>query len=205
MNHAAVAFCRAVADRWAGRVAPVRVAGVIGPRGDGYVAGTGDAPAAQDDPAPQIAALAEAGADRIAASTLSTPAEATGIARAAGIPVTLSVTLEADGRLPSGMTLPEAIAAVDAATGGYPDYDMIDCAHPVHFAHLFDGQPAWAARIGGLKANASTASHAELDACTTLDDGDLIARTAALRLLGGCCGTDHRHVAAIARACRAPA
>ncbi|HSF63184.1 MAG TPA: homocysteine S-methyltransferase family protein [Paracoccaceae bacterium] len=218
VNHAAVAFCRAVADRWAGRVAPVLVAGVIGPRGDGYVSGTGDAHAAQDYHAPQIAALAEAGADRIAAYTLSTPAEATGIARAAraaGIPVTLSFTLETDGCLPCGTALGNAIAAVDAATGGYPDFYMINCAHPTHFAHVFDDAPGWAARIGGLKANASRLSHAELDACTTLDDGDpddLAARTAALRrmlpalrLLGGCCGTDHRHVAAIARACHAPA
>ena len=116
---------------------------------------------------------------RIAAHTLSTADEAIGIARAAraaGIPATLSFTRETDGRLPSGTALPEAIAAVDAATGGYPDFYMINCAHPVHFAHLPDSAPAWAARIGGRKANASTASHA------TPDDGDpddLTARTAA--------------------------
>lgn len=214
VNRDAVAFCRAVADRWADRVAPVLVAGVVGPRGDGYVAGADSAQSAQDYHAPQIAALAAGGADRIAAYTLSTPDEGIGIARAAraaGIPVTISFTLETDGRLPGGASLADAIAAVDAATGGYPDFFMINCAHPTHFAHLFDGAPAWAARIGGLKANASTLSHAELDACTELDDGDphdLAARSAALRrmlpglaLLGGCCGTDHRHVEAIARAC----
>ena len=122
----------------------------------------------------------------------------------------VSFTLETDGRLPSGMSLGAAIEAVDVATGGGPQHFMINCAHPTHFADVFEGAPAWVLRIGGLRANASTLSHVELDEMVVLDDGDpadLAARYVALRsslpalhVLGGCCGTDHRHVAAIAQA-----
>jgi homocysteine S-methyltransferase len=94
-------------------------------------------------------------------------------------------------------------------TGGAPAYYMINCAHPAHFADALRG--GWVARIRGLRANASTMSHAELDEATTLDDGDpadlgrryadLRRLLPALTVLGGCCGTDHRHVAAIAGAC----
>ena len=83
----------------------------------------------------------------------------------------------------------------------------MNCAHPSHFeACLADGG-AWTARIRGVRANASTQSHAELDAATQLDSGDpsdlgdryvrLRASLPALNVLGGCCGTDHRHLWAI--------
>ncbi len=84
---------------------------------------------------------------------------------------------------------------------------MINCAHPTHFAEAISADRPWPERIRGLRANASTMSHAELDGATELDDGDpadLGARYAALRerlpmlnVLGGCCGTDHRHVTEI--------
>jgi homocysteine S-methyltransferase len=84
---------------------------------------------------------------------------------------------------------------------------MVNCAHPTHFDGVLDGP--WCERIGALRANASTMSHAELDEAEKLDEGapdDLAARYAALRgrlpqlrVLGGCCGTDQRHVAAISR------
>lgn len=214
INRSAVAFCREVAERWRGRVAPVAVAGVIGPRGDGYRAGGASVEEAQSYHAPQIAAFAEAGADIAAAYTLGTVEEAVGIVRAArqaGLAVAISFTVETDGRLASGTGLGQAIEAVDAATDGHAAYFMVNCAHPLHFAHVFAGRPQWADRIRGLKANASTLSHAELDESAVLDEGDpgdLARRIAALRavlpslaLLGGCCGTDHRHVGAIAAAC----
>jgi homocysteine S-methyltransferase len=214
INRTAVAFCQGLRTAWQGRVSPIVIAGIIGPRGDGYVAGTATAEEAEDYHATQIATLAEAGADLVAAYTLSTIAEATGIARAAaarGIAAAISFTVETDGRLASGPTLGEAIEAVDEATGSSPAYYMINCAHPSHFAAAFAGNPTWARRIRGLKANASTLSHAELEAMTTLDAGDaddLAERYVGLRrmlpglaVLGGCCGTDHTHVAAIAGRC----
>ena len=140
--------------------------------------------------------------------------EAIGIAEAAkaiGIPITISFTVETDGRLPTGDLLESAIRAVDEATGAYPDYFMINCAHPDHFTEVLAGGGEWTHRVGGLRANASRCSHAELDAMTELDDGNpaelgqlyrgIRQRMPWLKLLGGCCGTDLRHVAAIAESC----
>jgi len=222
INREAIAFCQRIRAAWQARVSPIVIAGVIGPRGDGYRAGTATMAApeayhatqAEAYHATQIATLAAPGADMVAAYTLSTTAEAIGIARAAvdaAIPVAISFTVETDGTLASGEPLGRAIETVDAATGAAPSYYMINCAHPSHFAPAFAGAPAWAERIRGLKANASTLSHAELEAMTALDQGDpddLAARYGSLRqmlpglaVLGGCCGTDHRHVEAIARRC----
>lgn len=214
INREAVDFCRKIARRWKGRVAPIAVAGIIGPRGDGYRAGQASAAEAEAYHAPQIASFAAAGADLAAAYTIGSVEEAVGIARAAkaaGIAIAISFTVETDGRLASGCELGAAIMAADSETGGYPAYFMVNCAHPMHFAHLFADAPDWASRIRGLKANASTLSHAELDESQSLDEGDpedLGQRVAGLRrmlpaltLLGGCCGTDHRHVGEIALAC----
>ena len=193
---------------------PVLVTTVVGPRGDGYLIDTEMTPdEAADYHRFQIERSARAGADVVTALTMTHVGEAAGVALAAqavGIPSVISFTVETDGRLPSGITLAEAIAETDAATGAAPHHYMINCAHPTHFDHLFDDAGDWTQRIGGLRANASTLSHAELDEMTELDDGDpadLAARYLALRadlpalqVVGGCCGTDDRHVDAIARA-----
>ena len=147
----------------------------------------------------------------VAALTMTYADEAIGIARAAqaeGLPVAISFTVETDGALPSGEPLSQAIEETDAATGGGPAYYMINCAHPTHFESVLGG--SWTTRIHGLRANASTKSHAELDEAPELDDGDpedLGVRYAGLRgqlpslnVLGGCCGTDDRHVARICSA-----
>jgi S-methylmethionine-dependent homocysteine/selenocysteine methylase len=208
INRAAVAFARELA---AGD--DVAVTGVIGPRGDGYVVdAVMDAEAARAYHGPQVRALADAGADAIGAVTMTYADEAIGIARAAqdaGVPAVVSFTLETDGRLPDGSALGDAIAAVDATVpvSGF----MINCAHPTHFADVVTGgRGGWRERVVGLRANASRMSHAELDAAEELDAGDprdlaeryvaLGAALPALRVLGGCCGTDLRHVTAIADA-----
>ena len=140
--------------------------------------------------------------------------EAIGIVRAAraeGLPVVISFTVETDGRLPSGETLAEAIDVVDGETDGAAEYFMINCAHPSHFADALAAGSDWVTRIRGIRANASTCSHAELDEATTLDAGDpvdlarwyrrLRERFGHLTVLGGCCGTDHRHIEHICDAC----
>jgi homocysteine S-methyltransferase len=185
------------------------VSGCLGPRGDGYVAGEvvepGDAHAYH---APQIEAFAEAGADLVTVLTLTGTGEAIGIVRAArsvGLPVAVSFTVERDGHLPDGTPLGTAITEVDAECP--PDYFMVNCAHPTHIAPGLAAGGEWRSRIVGLRANASALSHEELDASTELDEGDpvrLAAEHEALRdqlpnlaLVGGCCGTDSRHVAAM--------
>ncbi len=193
---------------------PVVISGAIGPRGDGYKAGAMSADEAEDYHAVQIGTFAGTEADMVAAFTLTNVDEAIGIARAAkmlGMPCAISFTLETDGRLVTGRSIQDAIETTDAATGGSPAYYMINCAHPTHFEGALDHGGAWVKRIGGIRANASTLSHEQLDNSETLDAGDpedlgrryreLVRRMPQLRVLGGCCGTDHRHVAAICEAC----
>jgi len=211
----AIAQLRAVQDRHRDAGVTIVVSGCVGPRGDGYVVQDSmTAEEAADYHGPQVRAFAAAEADLVTAITMTSAAEATGIvlaARDAGIPVVISFTVETDGRLPSGETLSAAIVATDEATGGYASYFMINCAHPTHFAATIEGPDPALSRIKGIRANASRMSHAELDEAEELDDGDpadLAARYAALArvlpeltVMGGCCGTDARHVDAIGAAC----
>jgi S-methylmethionine-dependent homocysteine/selenocysteine methylase len=190
------------------------VSGCVGPRGDGYdPRGAMTADEAERYHAVQIGTFADTSADQVTAITMTNAEEAIGVVRAAtaaGIPAAISFTVETDGRLPTGQPLREAIEQVDAETGGGAAYFMVNCAHPTHFADALEVDGAWLQRLVGLRANASSKSHAELDESTELDEGDpadLAARHAGLRerlpavtVLGGCCGTDARHVAAICAA-----
>jgi homocysteine S-methyltransferase len=193
---------------------PIVLSGAIGPRGDGYKAGAMSIDEAEDYHSFQIDTFAGTEADMVAAFTMNNIDEGIGIARAAkalGMPCAISFTLETDGRLVTGHSLQEAIETTDAATGGSPAYYMINCAHPTHFEGVLDHGSAWAKRISGIRANASTMSHEQLDNSEVLDAGDpvdlgqryrnLLSRMPQVRVLGGCCGTDHRHVAAICEAC----
>jgi S-methylmethionine-dependent homocysteine/selenocysteine methylase len=211
MNRKAVALMEELRERYGDDAAPIVISGCLGPQDDGYDPQTKLTPAvAQEYHAVQIGTFAETAADMVTAITMTYSEEAIGIARAAreaGLPAAISFTVETDGRLPSGQGLAEAIEQVDEETGAAPAYYMINCAHPTHFEDVLGSTGAWRERIRGLRANASTKSHAELDEAEELDEGDpadLGARYAALRealpnlnVLGGCCGTDHRHVAEI--------
>lgn len=190
------------------------ISGQVGPRGDGYDPGAAmTADQAQSYHAQQIGVFAAASVDQVTAITMTNTAEAIGVVRAAeaaGVPAAVAFTVETDGRLPTGQPLHSAIEQVDDETGAGAAYFMVNCAHPAHFRSALDGDGAWRHRVAGLRVNASTKSHAELDESTELDDGDpdqLAADQAALRdrlpavtVLGGCCGTDARHVAAIVAA-----
>jgi S-methylmethionine-dependent homocysteine/selenocysteine methylase len=213
-NRAAVALAEEIrADATADGITAV-VSGCIGPRGDGYDPGTAMTPEeAQRYHAVQLGTFADTTADQVTAITMTNADEAIGIVRAAtaaGIPAAISFTVETDARLPTGQSLREAIEQVDAATDGGAAYFMVNCAHPTHFAPALERGQEWMRRVGGLRANASTRSHTELDEASELDEGDpddLGARHAALHsvlpwvtVLGGCCGTDARHVAAICSA-----
>ncbi len=195
-------------------VSPVLISGCIGPHDDGYspaeVLSTDEAAAYHSQ---QISTFADTAADMVAGLTMTYLEEARGVARAATaaeMPVVISFTVETDGRLPSGQGLGEAIEAADADPESEIDYFMINCAHPTHFASVLAEGGPWVERIRGLRANSSTMSHAELDEAAALDEGDpedLGVRYASLReqlprlnVLGGCCGTDDRHLEAIARA-----
>ena len=215
LNADAISMLMALRDEYQSDANPIIVSGCIGPRGDGYDPGRiMSVDEAQAYHAHQAQIFQSAGVDMIAAITMTNIPEATGLARAAkarDLPVAISFTVETDGNLPTGDSLADAVAAVDEATGGYPAYYMINCAHPTHFAGALEQGAPWTGRIRGVRANASTCSHAELDAMTELDIGDpadlaarhktLIERFPHITVLGGCCGTDLRHVTAIAEAC----
>jgi len=215
VNRRAVTWARALAAPYAARGMLVFVNGVVGPRGDGYrvdaVMTTAEAESYHSD---QIRAFRDAGADMVSAITMTYSHEAAGIACAAmamGLQSVISFTVETDGRLPSGESLKDAIETVDDETDGAPAYFMINCAHPSHFDAVLAAGESWMGRIRGVRANASAKSHAELDEATELDPGDpadLGRRYRAMRdrfghiaVLGGCCGTDSRHIAAICDAC----
>jgi S-methylmethionine-dependent homocysteine/selenocysteine methylase len=212
-NRAAIALMEELREAAPGD-GPVVISGCIGPHDDAYAPEQVlDAAEARAYHGPQIAAFAETAADMVAAITMTYVEEAVGIARAAsaaGIPAAISFTVETDGRLPSGQDLGAAIAEVDADPESEVAYFMVNCAHPTHFEPVLAAGDAWLERVRGVRANASRMSHAELDAATELDDGDpddLATRYVELRrlmpklnVLGGCCGTDIRHVERIAAA-----
>ena len=211
-NTRAVDFVKAIRSQHETDTCPILINGLVGPAGDAYAPDTEiSRQEAMLIHAPQIHALGNAGVDVISAMTLTHAEEAIGIVQAAkeiDVPVVIAFTLETDGRLPSGQPLFDAIAEVDAATNKGPIYYMINCAHPDHFRDVLDGSQDWALRIGGIRSNASRMSHAELDEAENLDDGDPVELGQLsialqdylpnIRVLGGCCGTDHRHVGCIA-------
>lgn len=219
VNRRSIAMMRELQAKHESDRTPMVVSGCVGPRGDGYVPGEAmSADEAERYHAHQVGAFADAGADMVTAITMTNANEAIGIARAAakaGLPVVISFTLETDGRLPTGQTLAEAIAEVDDATAAGPAYYMINCAHPTHFASSLPAGENWTKRVRGLRANASRRSHQELNDSPDLDAGDpleladqyrdLLLRHPQINVLGGCCGTDHRHIECISRACRAVA
>jgi homocysteine S-methyltransferase len=219
LNRAALRMMRDVRAAHETERSAFVISGCIGPRGDGYdPCALMSAEEAESYHAWQVGVLADAGADFVSAFTMTNIGEAAGVARsaeAARIPCVISFTLETDGRLPTGDSLAEAIAAVDRETYEGPAYYMINCAHPAHFSAVLAEGADWTRRLRGIRANSSRLSHAELDNATALDAGNpselgsdyakLLRRFPHLAVLGGCCGTDHRHVDCIAGACRQPA
>jgi S-methylmethionine-dependent homocysteine/selenocysteine methylase len=213
VNRRSIALMAELRNELETPTSPMVISGNIGPRGDGYDPGRKmSAAAAEAYHAEQIGTFAETEADMVAAFTMNYVEEAIGAARAAAaanIPAAIAFTVETDGRLPTGQPLKDAVEEVDEATGGAPAYFMINCAHPTHFGSVLASGEPWARRIRGIRANASRRSHAELDGATDLDAGDpaelgrdyreLMRKLPGINVVGGCCGTDHRHVEAICR------
>ena len=184
------------------------ISGCIGPRGDGYCPKNKmDSKAAEEYHSHQIRIFAETNADLVTAMTINYIDEAVGIVNAAkknDMPVVISITVETNGKLPGGESLKGAITTIDNLTDNYVSYFMINCAHPNHFAKELNSTSGWQVRIVGIRANASTKSHAELDESETLDEGDkdhlancyqdLKVLLPNLNVIGGCCGTDHTHM-----------
>lgn len=214
-NRKAIHLLKKIREEFESEWTPVVISGCIGPRGDGYIPDSSmTAQEAESYHWQQIETFAGTAVDMVTAITMNYMEEAIGIARAAqkaNLPVAISFTVETDGNLPTGQTLRSAIEQVDEATLGYPAYYMINCAHPTHFEHVLTEGGGWVERIRGVRANASRRSHAELNEAPDLDMGNPVElgmqysqlknRLPHLNVMGGCCGTDHRHVEQIAEAC----
>jgi S-methylmethionine-dependent homocysteine/selenocysteine methylase len=219
VNRASIALMQELREEFETERTPIVVSGCVGPRGDGYDPGQLMSPQeAESYHAGQIGTFSEAGVDMVTAITITNANEAIGLtlaAQKAGVPVAVSFTLETDGRLPTGESLQQVIERVDESTAVGPAYYMISCAHPTHFERILSGHGAWAQRLRGIRANASKRSHQELNEAPDLDDGnpvelggqyrDLRKLQPQINVLGGCCGTDHRHVEQIGLACKATA
>ena len=208
LNRKSIELLTEIRDEYANEISKMVISGCVGPRGDGYVVEDAmTAETAEKYHSEQIKIFSETEADLVSAITMNYAEEAIGVARAAknaGMPAVISFTVETDGNLPTGQTLKDAIETVDRETENYPAYYMINCAHPTHFEMVLTADEDWTKRIGGLRTNASTKSHAELNESETLDEGNpselgrqhapLLEKLENLNVLGGCCGTDIRHV-----------
>ncbi|CAF0861215.1 unnamed protein product [Adineta steineri] len=215
INRKAVELLSDIRNEYETEKCPIVINGCIGPRADGYNLTTIMSPEeAQKYHATQISIMSNTKADLITAFTIIYPEEAIGIVRAAkevNMPIAISFSVETNGKLPTGQTIKEAIELVDKATENTPIYYMINCSHPISFEDILVPGEAWVDRIHGIKGNASKKSHAELDQCKELDDGNpvefgehyriLVDKIKNLNILGGCCGTDQRHMEEVCKAC----
>ena len=190
----------------------VYIAGVIGPRFDGYdPSGAPDAATAEAYHLPQAQVLAASGVDLLSARTFASLEELLGVARAfaaTGLPYVLAPVVDAHGNLRDGTPLTEAVARIDAEVSCPPLHFFIGCVHPAHVVAAAEGR-AWPAsqRVLGLHGNASSLPPEELDRLDHLDAGDsedfadfmVELHGRGVKLLGGCCGTGVAHIRAVAR------
>jgi len=212
VNRDSIAFIAGLRSEFGDNSQPIVLNGLVGPRGDAYAPEARLAiTEARDYHRQQLSWLAQTDVDMVTALTFTQADEASGFVQAAkelGLPCVVSFTVETDGNLPTGQSLSSAIEQVDVNTDSYCAYFMVNCAHPEHFSNLLGDEP-WARRIRGIRCNASRLSHAELDECEVLDDGDpdelagqyseILERMPWLNVFGGCCGSDLRHVTKIAK------
>lgn len=211
-NQSAIGFIAGIRADFSSNAKPIVLNGLVGPRGDAYAPEVSVAAAeAEAYHSQQLTWLAGTDVDMVTAMTFTQADEAIGVVRAAGavgLPIVVSFTVETDGSLPTGQSLGDAIKAVDDATNGAAAYFMVNCAHPDHFAPVV-AEGEWRRRIRGVRCNASRLSHADLDEAESLDSGDiheladgyggLLQSMPWLNVMGGCCGSDLRHVTQIAR------
>ncbi len=208
-----IEFLRELAVEYDGRIPRTLIGGIIGPRGDAYQLNkTITVEEAENYHAVQMTTLKSANVDFACAATFNNVPEAVGVARAAdaiGIPLIISLTVDGSSRLKSGVTVADAIEAIDVASGdAAPASYLLNCSHPVEFAPaLTDG--TWTSRLQGFRPNASKMEKLALCKLGHLEEGDhvelgrlmgdLALRYPHMNIWGGCCGTGDKHLREIAR------
>ncbi|MFA6114474.1 MAG: homocysteine S-methyltransferase family protein [Sphingomonas sp.] len=205
-------FLYDTAAPYQGQLPAIRIAGVIGPRGDAYsINRTITEEESEDYHSAQLETLARTGVDIVSAMTFNSVPEAVGLSRAAatyGLPLSLSFSLDAASRLNSGPSLREAIDAVDTQAGeSRPAFYGINCSHPLEFEPALEPGD-WILRLRSLRPNAVSMDKIELCQLGHLESGDpadlgrrmgaLAARYPHIDVWGGCCGTWETHLDRIA-------
>ena len=213
MQYRTIKFLTNMRDEYEGRVSDVYVSGCIGPRGDAYGTGSEISEAeAEDYHSVQLSNLTETDADMAIAATFNNIPEAIGVVRAAttiGVPIGVCLTLTPDARLRSGPTLKEAVETIDERTDGAATWFGTNCSHPAEFEPAISEAGAWAERLRYIRPNASRMEKIALCKLGHLEDGnpvelshqmgDVAQRFPNADILGGCCGTDERHLGEIAK------
>lgn len=217
VNGDSVRFLAAIRESYGRYSERVFIGGLLGSRGDAYrVDDALDSDEAASFHTPQARLLSDAGVDFLLAATQPAAGEALGIARAMSactVPYVVSFMIRPTGVLLDGTPLHEAIAMIDSSVDPAPLGFMVNCVHPSGLAEalnrLSPSSPGFCERLLGIQGNTSTKSPEELDNLKRLDvaeDPDEFGAAMVelhtrfgLKILGGCCGTDGRHIQAIAR------
>jgi homocysteine S-methyltransferase len=204
LNRRGVDIARTVAARFPD--VETYLEGAIGPSGDNQDPNqTLDAEAAERHHVTQARELADAGVDVLLGATIPAVDEATGMARAlgsTGTPYTISLMIGADGQVLDGSTLADAIDRIDRAASPPPLYYSLVCVHPA-LARLALASGSSTERVLELRGNGAPRAAGELEASRYIvadhpeewaEATISVALEHGLNVLGGCCGTDDRHI-----------
>ncbi len=206
VNGDAVTFLKEIRETWGAWSSNIFIGGLVGCKNDSYKPHEGlSTDEAKAFHSWQINQLAAAGADFLLGITLPALHEATGIALAMSetrLPYIISFVINKEGNILDGTSLERSFQEIDAACSRAPLGYMVNCAYP-SFLNAARQPQSVLSRLIGYQANASSLDHSLLDGSETLrtnaipDWGDLMIElntTFGIKMLGGCCGTNHEHL-----------
>jgi S-methylmethionine-dependent homocysteine/selenocysteine methylase len=206
INGDAAAFMKEIQKRYSKASSPVIAGALLAPRNDCYSA---EAALARIESAEvhgwQIDRLAETDAEVIIAQTMPAVSESLGMADRLGPsakPYIISFVIDSSGKVLDGTPLTEAVQIIDQEATRPPIGYMVNCVYPT-FIRADEQPPALFTRLIGIQANSSSKDHAQLDGAEELQQDPLpdwgagmlrLNRDFGVKILGGCCGTDHTYL-----------
>ena len=209
-------FLDAIRKSYGEYAGKIVISGLLSCRGDAY--NQSEALTANDAHAFhawQANRLAEAGVDFLLAATLPAFSEAAGLARAlaaTGKPYIISFLTRSEGTMLDGTPLKDVISKIDTDVNPKPIAYMVNCTHTSFFKsammHAAHSSATVRKRIAGLFANTAALKPEELDNSEELveEDPQTFGKSVAglhtelgMKILGGCCGTDDRHIDSLAK------
>jgi homocysteine S-methyltransferase len=206
INGDAVNFMHGFKARHASAEAEIVVGALLAPKNDCYSPGAAlTRSQAAEFHGWQIDQLAAAESEVIIAQTMPAVSEALGMAdrlARSGRPYIISFVINRFGRVLDGTVLAEAMAIIDQEAAAPPTGYMVNCVYPTFLDAEHQG-PDFFTRLIGIQANASSKDHDQLDGSEQLQQDPLadwgknmvhLHRRYGVKILGGCCGTDHRYL-----------